>query len=143
MPAIHSLAHAQQLALDHLPGLLGIRFTSLAQGEAHAELTLRPEIMATNGFLHAGTVVSLADTVAGYGCMASFPDGAENFTTIELKTNHVTTARDGTIACVAKLVHGGRMTQVWDATITHVETGKVIAYYRATQMILYPRKDPR
>ena len=139
MPAIHTLEHAQELARDNLPGHLGIRFTFVARGEAHAELTLRREVMATNGFLHAGTVVSLADTVAGYGCMASFPDGAENFTTIELKTNHVGTAREGTVACVAKLVHGGRMTQLWDATVTHVETGKVLAHYRATQMILYPR----
>jgi uncharacterized protein (TIGR00369 family) len=95
--------------------------------------------MAANGFLHAGTIVSLADTAAGFGCIAHLPDGAESFTTVELKSNHVGTAREGTVACVATLVHGGRSTQVWDAVVTHVETGKAIAYYRCTQMILYPR----
>ena len=134
-----TLAEAQQRADSCLPGHLGIRFTHVAAGELHAEMTLRPELMAANGFLHAGSVVSLADTAAGFGCIANLPEGADNFTTIELKSNHVGTARDGTVACIARLVHGGRTTQLWDATVTHVETGKTIAHYRATQLILYPR----
>lgn len=119
--------------------MLGIRITHVGDQSLHAELPLHAGLMAVNGYLHAGTVVSLADTAAGFGCVAHLPEGAESFTTIELKTNHVATARDGTVQCVARLVHGGRLTQVWDATVTHAETGKVIAHYRATQMILYPR----
>jgi uncharacterized protein (TIGR00369 family) len=134
-----SIDELRERASHFLPGHLGIRFTHLGEGTLHAELSLRPEVMAANGFLHAGTIVSLADTAAGFGCIAHLPAGAENFTTVELKTNHVGTARDGTVSCVATLVHGGRTTQVWDATVTHVESGKTIAYYRCTQMILYPR----
>jgi len=139
MRTLPSLDVLQQRARTCLPAYLGIRITKVAPGELHAELNVRPEVMAVNGFLHAGTVVSLADTAAGFGCLAHLPDGAENFTTVELKSNHVGTARDGTIACIATLLHGGRSTQVWDATVSHVETGKVIAYYRCTQMMLYPR----
>jgi len=134
-----TLESLQQRARTCLPAHLGIRITQLSLGELHAELSIRPEVMAVNGFLHAGTVVSLADTAAAFGCIAHLPDGAENFTTVELKSNHVGTAREGTIACIATLLHGGRSTQVWDATVSHVETGKVIGYYRCTQMILYPR----
>jgi len=134
-----TLESLQQRARTCLPAHLGIRITQLSPGELHAELSVRPEVMAVNGFLHAGTVVSLADTAAGFGCIAHLPEGAENFTTVELKSNHVGTAREGTIACIATLLHGGRTTQVWDATVSHVETGKVIGYYRCTQMILYPR----
>ncbi|AHG93413.1 phenylacetic acid degradation-related protein (plasmid) [Gemmatirosa kalamazoonensis] len=136
---MRDLTELQHRVAAGLPAYLGIRITHVAEGELHAELTLRPELMAVNGYLHAGTVVSLADTAAGFGCVAHLPDGADNFTTIELKSNHVGTARAGTVACVARLVHGGRTTQVWDATVSHVETGKVIAHYRATQLILYPR----
>jgi uncharacterized protein (TIGR00369 family) len=134
-----SLDELRARAERFLPGYLGIRFTHLGEGTLHAELTLRTEVMAANGFLHAGTIVSLADTAAGFGCIAHLPAGAENFTTVELKSNHVATAREGTVSCVATLVHGGRSTQVWDAVVTHVETGKAIAYYRCTQMLLYPR----
>lgn len=133
------LAELQRRVTGGLPGYLGMRITHVAPGALHAELTIRPEVMAVNGYLHAGTVVSLADTAAGFGCMANLPDGAQGFTTIELKSNHVGTAREGTIACVARLVHGGRTTQVWDAVVTHVESGKPIAHYRATQLVIYPR----
>ena len=80
-----------------------------------------------------------ADSACGYGCATSLPEGANGFTTIELKSNHLGTARDGTVVCEARLVHGGRTTQVWDAEAVHAETGKTIALFRCTQMVLYPR----
>ena len=121
-----------------LPGLLGITFTALSGSEIRAELEVKKALMAPNGFLHAATVVALADTASGYGCRANLPKGAVGFTTIELKTNHLGTARDGTIECVAKAAHMGKTTQVWDAVVTHRETGKTIALFRCTQMVLYP-----
>lgn len=89
------------------------------------------------GFLHAATVVALADTACGYGCLATLPEGATSFTTIELKTNYLGTARDGVIRAEANLVHGGRTTQVWDATVRDETSGKVIALFRCTQLLLY------
>ena len=89
--------------------------------------------------MHAGTVMTLADTAAGYGCVASLPEGADNFTTVELKSNHPGTAREGTIACVATAAHLGRTTQVWDAVVSPRETGRTIALFRCTQMFLHPR----
>jgi 1,4-dihydroxy-2-naphthoyl-CoA hydrolase len=127
------------LSVGHLPGHLGIVVTHVSSGELHAEMAVQPHLMASNGFLHAGSVVTLADTACGFGCMASLPEGAQSFTTIELKSNHLSTARVGTVRCVATLAHGGRTTQVWDAVVTHAETGKTIALFRCTQMILYPR----
>ena len=122
-----------------LPGLLGIVITRMEAAEIEAELRVRTELMAPNGYLHAGSVVTLADTSCGYGCFANLPEGAMGFTTIELKSNHLGTARDGTIACLAKALHLGRTTQVWDAVITHTETRKTIALFRCTQMILYAK----
>jgi uncharacterized protein (TIGR00369 family) len=122
-----------------LPGHLGIVILAVAPGELRAELTVAPQLMAPNGFLHAGSVVTLADTACGYGCMASLPEGAQSFTTLELKSNHLGTAREGVIEVAAKLCHGGRTTQVWDAVVTHRDSGKTLALFRCTQMILYPR----
>lgn len=130
-----------QRGAEHLPGLLGIVVTHVGAGELRSELRVRQSLMAPNGFLHAGTIVTLADTSAGYGCLASLPDGAVGFTTIELKSNHLGTARDGTIECVATAAHLGRTTQVWDATVTHRETGKTIALFRCTQMLLYGKRS--
>jgi len=123
---------------DNLPGHLGIVITHVSTLEVRAELTIKQFLMAPNGFLHAGSIVSLADTSTGYGCSLNLPEGAIGFTTIELKSNHLGTARDGIIESVAKAVHLGKKTQVWDALVTHKTSGKAIAMFRCTQMILYP-----
>ena len=52
---------------------------------------------------------------------------------------HLGTAREGTLTCTAKVEHKGRNTQVWDAVVKSKETGKTIALFRCTQMILYPK----
>ena len=123
----------------YLPGLIGIEFRDVARGRMTSRLALRTEHLAPNGYLHAATVVALADTSCGYGTIASLPDGATGFTTIELKSNFLGTVLEGAIACEATLVHGGRTTQVWDATVTDEATARVIALFRCTQMLLYPR----
>jgi uncharacterized protein (TIGR00369 family) len=125
----------------YLPELFGFRVMALEQGLLVAELDVRPEMLAPNGFLHAATVIALADTSCGYGCIAHLPKGAENFTTVELKTNFLGTARDGTIVAVAKPAHLGKTTQVWDATVSRHGDGRPIALFRCTQMILWPRAD--
>jgi uncharacterized protein (TIGR00369 family) len=133
------LEHLNQIGVGKLPGHLGIVITHLGESEIRGELKINESVMAPNGFLHAGTVVTLADTLAGYGCKASLPPGAVGFTTIELKSNHLGTALEGTIVGSAKPVHLGKTTQVWDATVTRKETGKTIALFRCTQLILYGR----
>ena len=125
-----------ELGRGHLPGLLGIEVDSIEHGRARMTLPLREELLAPNGYLHAGTVVGLADSACGYGCMASLPPQATGFTTIELKTNFLATAREGTLACESSLVHEGRTTQVWDAIVTR-DDGKTLALFRCTQLILY------
>jgi len=124
----------------HLPGLIGLRFTAAAPGRVDAELDIRPELLAPNGYLHAATIIALADTACGYGCLAHLPDGAENFTTVELKSNFLGTARSGTITCVATPMHLGNATQVWDAVISDKSNARKLALFRCTQMILWPRK---
>ncbi len=122
-----------------LPDLIGIEVLEVEKGLLVSHLPLRDELLAPNGYLHAATVIALADTSCGYGCFASLPDGAEGFTTVELKSNFLGTKREGTIQCEATLVHGGRATQVWDATVADADSGKKLALFRCTQMILYPR----
>jgi 1,4-dihydroxy-2-naphthoyl-CoA hydrolase len=133
------LAHFQRLGTTFLPNHLGIEILEVNAERVRASLEVMQNLLAPNGFLHAGTVVTLADTCAGYGCIKTLPQGASGFTTIELKSNHLGTARDGVIECIATPAHIGRTTQVWDATVTHRESGKTIALFRCTQMVLYPK----
>jgi 1,4-dihydroxy-2-naphthoyl-CoA hydrolase len=130
-----SLEQLQEIGSSGFPGLLGIEFDEPGEGVMHARLALEEKHMAPNGYLHAGTVVGLADSVCGYGCILNLPEGATGFTTVELKTNFLRSAREGTIECEARLVHGGRTTQLWDATVTDPD-GRPMALFRCTQLVL-------
>ena len=123
-----------------LPGHLGIVITEVNASRVSGELAVVESVMAPNGYLHAGAIVTLADTVSGYGCVANLPVDARGFTTIELKSNHLGTTLDGTIVAVATPVHRGKTTQVWDAVVTHKESGRTLALFRCTQMILYTQQ---
>ena len=129
---IESLTERQR---GSLPDMLGVRVTALEEGSLAAELTVRRELLAPNGFLHAASVIGLADTACGYACLAHLPETARSFTTIELKSNFLGTCVEGTIRAVAKAVHLGRTTQVWDATVSDPD-GKTMALFRCTQMVL-------
>ena len=125
--------------LEHLPGLLDVKVTEVDKGVLKSKLEVSKKHLAINGYLHAGTVITLADTSAGYGCMANLPDGAAGFTTIELKSNLLSTATEGAIYYSPVCVHSGRTTQVWESIVTSELSGKTIARFTCTQLILYKK----
>jgi uncharacterized protein (TIGR00369 family) len=131
--------HLNEMSRAFLPGLLGVRFTGAGENWIEAELDVRTELMAPNGYLHAGTVVTLADTCCGVWCVRALPEGASGFTTIELKSNFLGTTKEGSIACHAAGQHLGRTTQLWDATVTNKKNGRTIALFRCTQLVLWPK----
>lgn len=124
---------------EMLPGHLGFEIIEIANDSATLRCPLKPFHHAPNGYLHAGTVISLADTAAGYGCVGNLPAGGTGFTTIEMKANFLGTVREGVLVAVASMIHGGRSTQVWDVDVSEEAKGKSLAAFRCTQMILYPR----
>ena len=132
-------SHFNQRGVGHLPGHLGIVITHVGPREVRSELPVTQALMAPNGYLHAASVIALADTSCGYACVANLPQGASGFTTIELKTNFLGTTLEGAIYCRATPAHLGRTTQVWDAVVTVEGTEKKIALFRCTQMVLWPK----
>ncbi|MCS6821897.1 MAG: PaaI family thioesterase [Microscillaceae bacterium] len=122
---------------NFFPAFVGVHITSIAENKFQAELAIQKHHLAPNQYLHAGVYITLADTLAGFSCVACLPAGAKSFTTIELKSNFIATAREGTLIATAKSEHLGRSTQIWDVEVMHKETGKKLALFRCTQMILY------
>jgi len=136
---MHAVEALNALLPGTLPGMLGVVVTDHEPGRLVARLDVRPEVLAPNGYLHAATVVGLADTACGLATRALLPDGSAGFTTLELKSNFLGTAREGRVLVVATNAHAGRTTQVWDAAVTIEATGKTIALFRCTQSVLWPR----
>ena len=130
-----TLAQLKEMGSFGFPGLLGIEFDEAEGASIRVRLELNEKHMAPNGYVHSGTVVGLADSACGYGCILNLPDGATGFTTIELKTNFLRSAREGIVRCKAQLVHGGRTTQIWDAAVTDPDERKM-ALFRCTQLVL-------
>ena len=128
-------------ATESFVGLIGARVVGTDDGEVTMELQIEKKHLTFHGYLHAGCIVTLADTAAGFGCLNKLPEGADSFTTLELKCNMLGTAREGKIEAVARCIHAGRSTQVWDSTIRNYASGKVIAEFRCTQMLLYPKNN--
>src|SRR5919108_2470711 len=134
--------HFNSFGEKYLPGFLGVEIVTVSREAVESRMIVRREVMAPNGFLHAASVIALADTSCGYGCVAALPEGAKGFTTVELKANFLGTAREGAIACRATPVHLGRSTQVWDAVVTNEASGAKIALFRCTQMVLWQNPKP-
>ena len=132
--------HFQGFGRDYLPGTVGVEILTVSAELVESRMAVGKRVMAPNGYLHAAAVVALADTSCGYGCVAALPSGASGFTTIELKSNFMGTAREGMVLCRATPVHRGRTTHVWDATVSVEASGARIAQFRCTQMILWPKK---
>jgi uncharacterized protein (TIGR00369 family) len=129
----------RQASETTLPGHLGLELIEIGDGSARMRCPIQSYHLAPNGYLHAGAVITLADTAAGFGCVGNWPEGATGFTTIELKANFTGTLLEGSMLAEAAMIHGGRTTQVWDVVVSDEATGAKLAYFRATQMILYPR----
>lgn len=124
---------------ENLPGYLGISMTRFGEGEMVSRMELKKIHFAPNTYLHAGSIVTLADTTAGFGTYAHLPAGSSGFTTIELKSNFLGTLREGSIICIARAQHLGRNTQIWDAEVFDEATNRKMALFRCSQMILWPK----
>lgn len=124
---------------EYLPGYLGIQITGLEINKVTSRMPIQRLHIAPNEFLHAASVVALADTTCGYATIAHLPEGAQSFTTIELKSNHLGTVTEGVVTCIATAQHTGRTTQVWDAIVMDEASGRKLALFRCTQMILWPK----
>ena len=116
---------------------LGIVFTHLSEGKVIGEMPIQPKFFAANGFVHAGSIVTFADSIAGFSSIAHLPEGASSFTTLEVKTNFIGAAREGTLEAEGFAEHLGRSTHVWRVEVRSKETKKKVATFSCTQLILY------
>lgn len=121
------------------PGLHGVVFDESAPDRVVGHIAVTAPLIAGTGFLFAPAIISLADTLCAAGCGANIPED-HSFTTVELKTNFMSSAREGDrVVGVAEPAHLGGRTHVWDVTVTNETTGKTMALFRCTQMVLQPR----
>jgi uncharacterized protein (TIGR00369 family) len=119
--------------------LLGIEIVGEGD-ETVGRLTVGHTLIAGTGYLWAPVVLTIADALCAFGVSRHRPEGAASFTTLEAKANFLGSAKeDESVVGRATPMHLGGTTQVWDATVTNETTGRPMAAYRCTQLLLYPR----
>lgn len=117
---------------------MGITLIDEGEGWLEAQMVIgQHHLRSGANALHAASMIALADSVCGFAAGNVLPQGAKGYTTIELKSNFLGTASEGTLIGRAEADHLGRTTQVWTSTVMHKETGRKCALFRCTQMILY------
>lgn len=131
------IEYFNNLSKGHFPELLGIEIIHVEEGKMQAEMAVKKEYFAPNGFLHAGSIVTFADTIAGYSSMAHLPENGKSFTTLEFKSNFVRAIREGKLKCECLAEHLGRTTQVWRVIVSDAKSSKKVALFSCTQLILY------
>jgi uncharacterized protein (TIGR00369 family) len=120
--------------------LLGITLDESDDGPLSGRFTVTHALIAGTGYLWAPVVTALADALCALGVSRHWPANASSFTTVESKANFLSSAREGEdVSGLATPLHLGGTTQVWDAVVTNESTGREMAAYRCTQLILYPR----
>ena len=124
---------------DKVPGMFGLEITAASAEGAEGRLVVSDALIAGTGYLFAPVVVGMADILCAFAMNDHLPAGA-SFTTVEIKTNFLASAKlDEVVVGKSWPMHVGRTTQVWDATITNETTGKTMALFRNTQLILPAR----
>jgi 1,4-dihydroxy-2-naphthoyl-CoA hydrolase len=135
-PAAANAKRSTEFFAPLVPGQLGCVFDHVEPDLVIGHLDVTPPLIAGTGFLFAPAVIALADTCAAIGCGANLTDG-QSFTTVELKSNFLSSARVGErVVCRCVPAHLGRQTHVWDAEVVNETTGRKMALFRCTQMIL-------
>jgi 1,4-dihydroxy-2-naphthoyl-CoA hydrolase len=98
----------------------------------------RPELCTSNGVLHGGVIMTLADS-AGAGCaFFNLPAGAIGTSTIESKTNFLGAVRGGSVTARSTALHVGSSTIVVETEVRD-DTGRLVAKVTQTQAVLRPR----
>ena len=124
---------------DKVPGMFGLEITSCDETGCAGRLTVTDSLIAGTGFLFAPVVVGVADILSAFATSPHLPEGA-SFTTVELKTNFFASAKVGEVVVGrAEPAHVGRTTIVFDCTVTNETTGRTMALFRNTQLVLLPR----
>lgn len=90
---------------------MGITLIDEGEGWLEAQMVIAPQhLRSGTNALHAASMIALADSVCGFASGNVLPEGAKGYTTIELKSNFLGTANEGTLI-------GGQMRNIWGAPL--------------------------
>jgi 1,4-dihydroxy-2-naphthoyl-CoA hydrolase len=121
-----------------LAATLGIRTDDYTSERVVLSLDWAPALCTSNGILHGGVIMALADSAGGACAFLNLPEGATGTSTVESKTNFLGAVRNGTVTATATPLHRGGTTIVIETEVRDA-AGKLIAKVTQTQLVLRQR----
>jgi 1,4-dihydroxy-2-naphthoyl-CoA hydrolase len=118
-------------------GHLGIEFLEVGEDFISARVPVDPRTRQPYGLLHGGVSVVLAETLGSCGAAFSVPEGWRAVG-LDINANHLRGATSGWVTGIAKPVHMGRTTHVWQIDLRN-DAGELTCVSRITMAILAPR----
>lgn len=124
----------ENTAVSHL----GIEFLEVGEDWLSARVPVNRQTCQPYGLLHGGVSVVLAETLGSCGAAFAVPEGTQ-VVGLDINANHLRGVSEGWVTGVARAVHVGRSTQVWQIDLRD-DAGKLSCVARLTMAVL-PSKD--
>ena len=121
---------ARDTAVSHL----GIEFMEVGADFLRARVPVDHRTRQPYGFLHGGVSVVLAETLASCGAAGACEPGAR-VVGLEVNANHLRSATEGWVTGIARALHVGRATQVWQIEL-HDDAGRLTCVSRVTMAVI-------
>ncbi|WP_322979266.1 PaaI family thioesterase [Pseudomonas sp. C11] len=127
------------MSKDGLPGFMGIKVCVLQEKYLEGQLIIEQKHLQ-DGYLHTGSVTTLADTICGYATLTHLPPEAHTFTPFELNSHYLKKSTTSSILCIVEAVQLRKEIYTWDATIYEESAeedtfGQKLALFRCTHLI--------
>ena len=129
------LASLHQSLKNTIGELLDIRFESYDDQSLSASMVVDPRTHQPYGLLHGGASVVLAETLGSTASYLCIDNSRFYCVGLEVNANHLRGLRSGRVTAVARAVHLGRTTHVWDIRLSG-EDGKASCISRLTMAIV-------
>jgi uncharacterized protein (TIGR00369 family) len=124
--------NSHNTAVSHL----GIEFLEVGDDYLRARVPVDARTRQPYGLLHGGVSVVLAETLGSCGAYCASPEG-HHAVGLDINANHLKSVTTGWLTGVARAVHLGRTTQVWQIDMRN-DAGQLCCVSRITMAILAP-----
>ena len=114
---------------------IGIEFTAIGDDFLEATMPVDHRTHQPLGLLHGGASVTLAETLGSVAATLCVDETKQFCVGLEINANHIRSVRDGSVKGIAKAIHVGKKTQVWEIRITTPE-GDLVCISRITMAVL-------
>ena len=114
---------------------LGIEYLELGAEHLTARMPVDHRTQQTDGILHGGASVALAETLGSIAARLCVGSEDKTIVGLEINANHIRPVRSGWVTGVARPIHVGNKTQIWEIRISN-EQDKLVCVSRLTVAII-------